>query len=334
MGIFLDPPSVQRWNGVNMSQNSKITILVTYKNKHRLLKSNILTPIQSGRAIASETFDNMIGDDTGDNISSQNNIYSELSALYWAWKNYDKLGNPDYIGHTHYRRQFLFDISNLKLTKHWASSYYKFEIFTYKLLNAFSDNKIIKIVPNYDYLIPDWHNVSRFGHTNIREEYVKSIPGAKQEIFDEFIKICKEKAPLYREEIERIEKGTNVLICNMFIMKKELFFEYCEFVFPILAELVARIDTTNLTTNGQRFAGYMAEKLLSMFIMKLEKNKKLKEKILPCCYIMNPDKNKTKQILQSIFSVKNSAKNHKVITIAGIKLKFRKYIKKEMRNNE
>lgn len=51
---------------------------------------------------------NMIGDDTGDNISHKNSSYNELTAVYWAWKNYDKLGNPDYIGLMHYRRHFIF----------------------------------------------------------------------------------------------------------------------------------------------------------------------------------------------------------------------------------
>ena len=39
----------------------------------------------------------MIGDDTGDNISDKNREYCELTGIYWIWKNYDKLGNPDYI---------------------------------------------------------------------------------------------------------------------------------------------------------------------------------------------------------------------------------------------
>lgn len=40
----------------------------------------------------------MIGDDTGDNISDKNREYCELTGIYWTWKNYDKLENPDYIG--------------------------------------------------------------------------------------------------------------------------------------------------------------------------------------------------------------------------------------------
>lgn len=45
--------------------------------------------------------ENMIGDDTGDNVYDKNREYCELTGIYWAWKNYDKLGNPDYIGFMH-----------------------------------------------------------------------------------------------------------------------------------------------------------------------------------------------------------------------------------------
>lgn len=88
---------------------TKTKIFITYKDEHEIIKSDIITPIQTGRAIAKKAFDGMIGDDTGDNISKSNPRFNELSAQYWVWKHYEEIDNPDYVGFMHYRRHFLFD---------------------------------------------------------------------------------------------------------------------------------------------------------------------------------------------------------------------------------
>ena len=66
-----------------------IKIFLSYRKENKLLSNNILTPIQTGRAIADEVFEGMIGDDTGDNISKENEKYCELTAQYWVWKHYE-----------------------------------------------------------------------------------------------------------------------------------------------------------------------------------------------------------------------------------------------------
>lgn len=91
-----------------------IKLLICYHRSAPLLNDEILTPIHVGRRGAendSWLSENMIGDDTGENISGYNNCYNELTAVYWAWKNYDKLGSPEYIGLAHYRRHFVLDES-------------------------------------------------------------------------------------------------------------------------------------------------------------------------------------------------------------------------------
>lgn len=81
----------------------------TYKNNtlDKLPNYDGYTPIQVG-------YDDDCGclrDNTGDNISKLNNRYAELTAFYWAWKNY----KDDYIGHYQYRR--LLDINNKDIPK-------------------------------------------------------------------------------------------------------------------------------------------------------------------------------------------------------------------------
>ena len=127
-------------------EEKSIKIFVTYKEKHQIIETDIVKPIQTGRAIADEAFEGMIGDDTGDNISKENDKYSELTAQYWAWKNYDKIGNPDYIGFMHYRRHFLFDPDYPHGEKTWLnkSNYYLYQYVPEDYIDKNLNNQIIE----------------------------------------------------------------------------------------------------------------------------------------------------------------------------------------------
>ena len=149
-------------------------ILISYHKPAVLLKDEVLTPIHVGRALATQSskdgsmseedykwmLDNMIGDDTGDNISDKNREFCELTAMYWAWKNYDKLGNPDYIGFMHYRRLLVFNeyeydkYEQTKINKAYRDIFASFDdaILLDKYgLNLETINKYIK---KYDLILP------------------------------------------------------------------------------------------------------------------------------------------------------------------------------------
>ena len=64
-------------------------------------------PVFGGKALYrgnSGSVISMQGDDVGENISEMNPLVNEITVLYWAWKHYAEIGNPDYIGLNHYRR--------------------------------------------------------------------------------------------------------------------------------------------------------------------------------------------------------------------------------------
>ena len=107
-----------------------IKIFINYHKPARLLKNNIFVPIHIGRDLALQIskdgkldnkdfnwlLNNMIGDNTGENISSKNRQYCELTGIYWVWKHYQEIGNPDYIGFMTYRRHFIFNSEMYKKT--------------------------------------------------------------------------------------------------------------------------------------------------------------------------------------------------------------------------
>ena len=54
--------------------------------------------------------------------------------------------------------------------------------------------------------------------------------------------------------------------CNLFIMKKKMFEEYCEFIFPILFELEKMIDTSTYDGYQKRQIAFLSERLTSLFL--------------------------------------------------------------------
>ena len=90
----------------------KVKILVCCHKETPLINDDVFTPILLGSYYADEklkkSFKDMIWDSTGENIGELHPYFAELTAIYWAWKNYDKLGDPAYIGLFHYRRYLNF----------------------------------------------------------------------------------------------------------------------------------------------------------------------------------------------------------------------------------
>lgn len=77
-----------------------IKILVAAHKLCEMPKSDVYLPVQVGKALHPDLDLGYQPDNEGENISEKNPYYSELTAIYWAWKNL----KADYIGLVHYRR--------------------------------------------------------------------------------------------------------------------------------------------------------------------------------------------------------------------------------------
>lgn len=271
----------------------KIKILVSYHDEHQILKSDILVPIQTGRALTQKRFVGMIGDDTGDNISVKNPYYAEISAQYWAWKNYEKLGNPDYIGFMHYRRHFILDETKYK--KQYRSkeeNAYNWIIFE-SMHNSYlqdiemTDDDILREVSQYDCICAQDTDFSKIGIANTVEDYMKRVPGSTKNDLDIFFNLIEKEYPMYTAYVAELKQSPHKILCNMFIMRKDLFEQYNLFLFDVLSKLEKRINPERYIKNGFRLFGYMGEFCLSLFINRLKENREIKLHQVPLSYIRN-----------------------------------------------
>lgn len=241
-------------------------ILISYHKKDYLFGDNILTPIHVGRAISNENewlSENMIGDNTGENISLKNASYNEMTSVYWAWKNYNDLGNPDWVGFMHYRRHFLFSDGD--------KPYYEFfdldETYLDKI--GYSEDRILEYLENIDFLTvkPHWR-VSMYEHFKNNH---------KISDLDLVVELLEETYPEYKKAAQTYLSGTNAYFCNMFIFKRETFFEYASWMFDLLEQFEEKVDLT-----GKRL--FISEWLTGIFIQKMIDDGK-KGKFLPTSFV-------------------------------------------------
>lgn len=270
-----------------MKTDKSLKILISYHKPSLLIKNDKeIIPIHVGRKIKNiESKDgkinsnelnfmieNMIGDDTGDNISGKNREYCELTAIYWAWKNYEKIGNPDYIGLMHYRRL-------LNLIEEQKNKILEISDFNNKIADSigYSEENINEVLSNYDIILPKvfmTHPIGLYNHIMSNYSFYKREH--KIEDLKKIIDIINNEYKDYINDMNDYLYDTKSLFFNMFIMKKEIFFEYCEWLFSILFKYEkVRVDRSNIEINQNREIGYISERLLNIFIRNLSDKKNI-----------------------------------------------------------
>ncbi|MDR2667351.1 MAG: DUF4422 domain-containing protein [Holosporales bacterium] len=288
------------------SRRPSVKVLVAYHKPDQLVSGGCFVPIHLGRAIALEKhkdginteadvnwmLENLIGDDTGDNISTKNRSYNEITATYWAWKNYDKLGDPDYIGLSHYRRFFIANqsYSMSRDDMSWRSARApRFGVIDNFFENMTKFRDVDKIACHYDLIIPRETMICLVINNAITVEdffaEASCRPGDPEWIYD----LIKKDFPQYMEAAkEYLFESMLWIPFNMFVMKKKMFFEYAEFLFSVIdryQEFILSGNTELLRLQMCRPVATMAEIVTAIFFKHQMKNPELRVKKLFVAYL-------------------------------------------------
>ena len=215
------------------------------KSLEDLIKHNthLYVPINSGNLKGTNDWcDKHLRYETDfkDNISHLNSKLNEMTAIYAYWKNLMK--DDDYIGFNHYRR--LFRIEDLN------------DIAEYDIIDA----KSIPMVFNMGYFTGS--PIPNYVPTDIKNGYAICH---KIEDWNKMECLLKQ-TPYYVDFEEWSKQNSLTSPCNMFIMKKKIFEDYCKFIFPMLFELEKQVDLTGYDNYQKRQLSFLAERLTSLFI--------------------------------------------------------------------
>lgn len=248
---------------------SKIKIYVSCHKEVFVPQNELLFPIQVGTALAPKEFDGMLHDNTGENISEKNKMYCELTAQYWAWKNDD----ADYYGFFHYRRYFNFSENNFK-ANHFQDVV--LDSNDEKTLSSLGINEktMASLINKYDVIAPKQGGFA----SRLLSIYKQYEISRCQEIedLDFVLNVIKIKYPQMFKHAKKYIKGNKGYFCNMFIMKKEIFNKYSEWLFDILEEHENSKDFSKYSVEKYRVSGYLAERLCGIYLSWLKKQKNIK----------------------------------------------------------
>ena len=207
----------------------------------------------------------ILRDYTGDNISSNNLMWNEYSGLYWLWSNYPL---KKYIGLNHYRRMYT-NFNNLPNIDQIFKNGKKI------ILNKPIPLRVQDGLPNGGELMNNrdwykyWHCIDDF---NLLESIVKEL------------------YPEYSDGWDKMAESTYLYPSSMFIMDKDTFINYCNYIFDVLEEFNDRRNCHSSTDyikyveehkdsyireylryydveKQARIVGYLAERALAAFLM-------------------------------------------------------------------
>ncbi|MCR5249139.1 MAG: DUF4422 domain-containing protein [Lachnospiraceae bacterium] len=186
-------------------------------------------PMQVGAALHEDL--GYLRDDVGDHISDLNPYYAELTGIYWLWKNYHA---ADIIGICHYRRYF---INN--------------------------DHYIMK-PGEFEELLKDHDIIASFVENEQSREELQRASIFRKDIdtvFETMHSLYPEDYQASRQLLSE-EKGT---YGNLMVMRKELFDEYCAWLFDILAEAGENIDLSVYDDFHRKFFGIVSEGMPGLY---------------------------------------------------------------------
>ena len=222
-----------------------IKVLVVAHKFYKMPKDSIYMPIQVGNA--KESFKGFYRDNMGDNIADKNPRLCELTAVYWAWKNL----KSDYIGVTHYRRHFT---KSRKISRIFRN---KLDLVLTRSQLEAELNKDVVIVPN-----------KRKYYIETIESHFIHLPYTFERDYRVLRQVIDELTPEYISAYDTVMNRTWAHMFNMFIMKREWFEEYCNWLFSILLECDRRIDVTGYSYAEKREVAYFGEFMLDIWMEK------------------------------------------------------------------
>lgn len=254
--------------------NKTIVYVFYYKDNVTPVNLKSYRPIMAGNALHPSQL-KIIGDDTGDSISEKNYYYSELTGIYWIWKN----ESSNIVGTCHYRRFY---------TTHTVPFAHLLKRMFYPFIGLSRKRKGLIYTSNLKYwndkIIGAEEIESLFQHFDAILPQHRTLKYTVEKHFSRYHniddlnllrKVIDDLYPEFNTSFEKMLKQKRMYANNMCILKRDEFDKMCSWLFSILFEFEKRVDLQNYTGYQKRLFGFLSERLFTTWFM--HRNLRVKE---------------------------------------------------------
>ena len=204
-----------------------VRLAVAVHKPYPIPEDPLYFPVQAGAALHDRL--PFQGDDTGDQISARNDLYCELTVLYWAWKNLP----AEALGLCHYRRYFQEPGQKCPLTLASARA-------------VLSRTPVI-LPKKRNYWIETGESQFVHAHGAASLEALRSV--------------LRDGFPEYLPAFDRSMSRTSGHRFNMLLMRRDLLDDYCSWLFAVLFKTEKRLNPP-----PARIMGFLSERLLDAWV--------------------------------------------------------------------
>lgn len=180
-----------------------------------------------------------------DNIAELNMIINECTAMYWIWKH----STEEIVAINQYRR------------------FWRKPDCIESSINSIASVDIIQdYLLVYDFVVAEpFVREERNGICNQLYETIDDV--AFEAGWNIMLKVIEEKQPEYLIYFRQVMEGCLFFPCNMFATRKEIFNEYCEWLFSFIIDAAKMIDVSEYDDYSKRVIGFFAERMLTVWLM-------------------------------------------------------------------
>lgn len=232
-----------------MSENLTVLVPIHDPKVSADIGGRPLRPIVSGAASAGEIpvyTEPPLRDDEGDSISERYATYGDLTARYWAWKNPEAYGSPEFVG---------FVPTGLTFAKGEGNGAAASASHLRQILQR------VPVIAGTMSATPESRNVhDTYSYRNGRNELD----------LDVCLDIIKVDYPEMFKAADAYMAGNAMFADGAFIMRRDIFDQYCSYLFDVLAKHDRLVDTSHYVTEQMAVPRFLEDYLTGMFFKYLQ----------------------------------------------------------------